>query len=339
MIGWPIRSALLIDYENVAHRVLPDTIANWVAWLERGEFDAARRKRRRFVTKRIYWNSAASHLRGTFEKFGFSCVLCEKLAGLKNGADIKMAMDIVEFTRDNPRIQEFILLTRDSDFVPVLKLLRQRKRRTAVLVDPRSPKVFTTYRTHADTVIPMQDFLQATGYRKPARSQLVRQATRWVGEKAGSAARWPLDQSRRLARSITDRRAAAQAAAEKAAQAARDAAEAAARIGQAVDYTIRVTSLQPNQSTAKKVILRELSKIPGFSTVGARSYLGKGSYRALMQEIARRTDKLRLSFPSGGVSVMYVPRDEEKAGLRVKRRRIRRRPRRTGGGGSGETGG
>lgn len=323
MIGWPIRSALLIDYENVAHRILPDTIPNWVAWLERGEFDAARRKRRRFVTKRIYWNSAANHLRGTFEKFGFSCVLCERLAGLKNGADIKMAMDIVEFTRDKPRIDEFVLLTRDSDFVPVLKLLRQRKRRTAVLVDPRSHKVFSTYRTHADTVIPMQDFLQATGYRKPARRQLIRQATRWIGQKAGNAARWPIDQTRRLARTIADRRAAAQAASEMAAQTANEATDAAARIDQAVDYTIRVTSLQPNQSTAKKVILRELAKIPGFSTSGARSYLGRTSYRALMQEIARRTDKLRLTFPSGGVSVMYVPKDEEKARLRVKRRKKR----------------
>jgi hypothetical protein len=326
MIGWPIRSALLIDYENVAHRVLPDTIPNWVTWLERGEFDSSRRRRRRFVTKRIYWNSAANHLRGTFEKFGFSCVLCEKLAGLKNGADIRMAMDIVEFTRDEPRIQEFILLTRDSDFVPVLKMLRQRKRRTAVLVDPRSHKVFSTYRTHADTVIPIADFLQATGYRKPARRQLIRQATRWVGQKAGNAARWPIDRTRRLARTIADRRAAAQAAAEKTAQAARDAEEAARHIDLAVDYTIRVASLQPNQSTARKAILRELAKIAGFTTgSGPRSYLGRGSYRALMEEIARRTDKVRLSFPSGGVSVMYVPRDEEKAKLRVKRRRLRRK--------------
>jgi len=338
MIGWPIRSALLIDYENVAHRVLPDTIPNWVAWLERGEFDGSRRKRRRFVTKRIYWNSAASHLRGTFEKFGFSCVLCEKLAGLKNGADIKMAMDIVEFTRDKPRIDEFILLTRDSDFVPVLKMLRQRKRLTAVLVDPRSHKVFTTYRRHADTVIPMQDFLQATGYRKPARRQLIQQATRWVGQKAGRAARWPLDQTRRFARTIADRRAATQAAAEKAAKAAEDAAEATERIDLAVDYTIRVTSLQPNQSTARKVILRELAKIPGFSTGGARSFLGKSSYRALMEEIANRTDKLRLTFSSGGVSVMYVPKDEEKAKLRVKRRRLRRKTARRSNG-PGEPGG
>jgi hypothetical protein len=326
MIGWPIRSALLIDYENVAHRTLPDTIPNWVAWLERGEFDAdAPGRRRRFVTKRIYWNSAAQHLRPTFERFGFSCVLCEKFAGLKNGADIRMAMDIVEFTRDMPSIKEFILLTRDSDFVPVLKMLRQQKRRTAVLVDPRSPTVFTTYRTHADSVIPIKDFLQATSYRKLDRIQLLRQATRWVGQQTGRAVLWPIDKTRRIARTIADRRAAVQAAAEKAAQQARGAAAEADQLDLAVNYTIRVTSLQPTQGTANKVILRELAKIPGFSTSGTKSYLGKNNYRALMEEIAKRTDKLRLTFPSGGVSVMYVPKDEVKGQLRVKRRRIRRR--------------
>lgn len=326
MIGWPIRSALLIDYENVAHRTLPDTIPNWVAWLERGEFDTdTPGRRRRFVTKRIYWNSAAQHLRPAFERFGFSCVLCEKFAGLKNGADIRMAMDIVAFTRDMPGIREFILLTRDSDFVPVLKMLRQQKRRTAVLVDPRSPTIFTTYRTHADTVIALQDFLQATSYRKPDRTQLLRQATRWVGQQAGRAALWPLDKTRRIARTIADRRAAAQAVTEKAAQEAQSVAEPVDLLDLAVNYTIRVTSLQPNQGTANKVILRELAKIPGFSTSGARSYLGKNNYRALMEEIAKRTDKLRLTFPSGGVSVTYVPKDEVKGQLRVKRRRVRRR--------------
>jgi len=325
MIGWPIRSALLIDYENVAHRSLPDTISNWVAWLERGEFDADKRQHRRFVTKRIYWNSAANHLRGTFEKFGFSCVLCEKFAGLKNGADIKMAMDIVELTRDMPTIKEFILLTRDSDFVPVLKMLRQRNRRTAVLVDPRSPTIFTTYRTHADAVIPLQEFLQATNYRKPERTQRLRRAARWLRQLAGWAAGWPLDRTRRIARAIADRRAAAQAAAGKSAQGAPKAADEADQMDLAVNHTIRITSLQPNQGTANKAILNELAKITGFSTSGARSYLGKGSYRALMQEIAKRTDKLRLTFPSGGVSVTYLPKDEEKGPLRVKRRRMRRK--------------
>jgi hypothetical protein len=57
-----------------------------------------------------------------------------------------------------------------------------------------------------------------------------------------------------------------------------------------------------------------------------------------MQEIARRTDKLRLTFPSGGVSVMYVPRDEEKASLRVKRRRLRRKAARRAAGSAGEPG-
>ena len=112
MLGWPIPSAVFIDYENVAYRVLPGTIANWVAWLERGEFDA-RRKRRKFLLKRIYWNSSANHLREKFEHHDFEPIVCEKFTGLKNGADIKMAIDVIEATLDDSRIREFILVTRD----------------------------------------------------------------------------------------------------------------------------------------------------------------------------------------------------------------------------------
>ena len=97
MLGWPIPSAVFIDYENVAYRVLPGTIANWVAWLERGEFDASR-KRRKFLLKRIYWNSSANHLREKFEHHDFQPIVCEKFTGLKNGADIKMAIDVIEAT-------------------------------------------------------------------------------------------------------------------------------------------------------------------------------------------------------------------------------------------------
>jgi hypothetical protein len=128
-----------------------------------------------------------------------------------------------------------------------------------------------------------------------------------------------------LSGTIADRRAAAQAATQKAAQEAQTAADEVDQPDVAVSYIIRVTSLQPNQGTANKVILRELAKIPGFATSGAKSYLCKNNYRALMEEVAKRTDKRRLTFPSGGVSVMYVPKDEVKGQLRVKRRRMRRR--------------
>ena len=305
MLGRSIRSAVFIDYENVGHRTLPDTIPNWVTWLERGEFDKATKRRRKLIAKRVYWNSAADHLRDKFQKFGFTTILCPKFAGLKNGADIKMAMDVVEFTRNNPKIKEFILVTKDSDFVPVLQWLRQNKRRTAVLVDPNYPAVFTTYRTHADIVIPTRDFMDATTFEIPVgRRPLRRAAGRVAGAIRGLA--------RSVSTGISDRRAAKQAAAEAAAQKAAVAAQQSTCLEQAVDAVIRITSLQPNLATARRAILRELGNIPGFAQTGRNAFCGLRSYRGLIEEVARTTDRIKITDAGhGGISVWYIPKDEE----------------------------
>ncbi len=107
MLRWPVKSALYIDFENVP--MAPDAIGGWLAWLEDGCFEPLGR-RRRFVQKRVYWNSHAERHRKTFEAQGFSVALVGKYSGLKNGADIRMAMDIVEATYARSEIDEYILL-------------------------------------------------------------------------------------------------------------------------------------------------------------------------------------------------------------------------------------
>jgi hypothetical protein len=47
--------------------------------------------------------------------------------------------------------------------------------------------------------------------------------------------------------------------------------------------------LQPNLATARRAILRELSKIAGFSQTGRNPFCGLNSYRALIEEVAKRT--------------------------------------------------
>jgi NYN domain len=330
MFGRSIRSSLFIDFENIGHRNLPDTIPNWMAWLELGEFDTSARRRRRFVAKRIYWNSAAEHLRKQFEACGFDPILCPKFAGLKNGADIKMAMDIVETARDNPRIKEFILVTKDSDFVPVLQRLRKGQRRTAVLADQNDPARFTTYRQHADIVIPVRAFIQAAAFTRPPSRNLVRRAvnglTGALGRAAAASARQVGGLRRRFSARRAEKRAAAEQAAAAAAQAAaaaeraaaaarRDVEQAAAtktRLEAAVDAAIRITSLRPNMATARKEIMRELVKIRGFARTGRNPFFGFGSYRGLMEEIAKKVDRIRIvDAGNGGITVTYVPKDEE----------------------------
>jgi hypothetical protein len=311
MLGWPVQSALFIDYENVGHRILPDTIPHWVEWLERGEFDT-RRRRRRFLHKRVYWNLSADHHRGTFAQFGFDPVLCERFAGLRNSADITMTIDIIETTLRNPKINEYILVTRDSDFVPVLRRLRQEKKRTAILVDQDNAARFRIFRTHADIVIPMQEFLKATTYVRPTRREAIGRAlTAW---RDG------------VRRRVVSRGAAEPAAADAPRQAAAAAATEDTQIASAVDHVVRTASLQPNQATAQRKIEKELAKIRGFSRTGPRRYFGKGTYRRLMEEVARRTDCIKVTNAvGGGISVSYVPKDDERKPRRLKRRRMRRK--------------
>ena len=71
----------------------------------------------------------------------------------------------------------------------------------------------------------------------------------------------------------------------------------------AEDHVIRVASLRPNEHTARKAIVAELSKIDGFTVTGPQAFCGKGSYKALMEALAKRNDRIRVTRASGtGIS-------------------------------------
>ena len=273
-----IQSALFIDHENVGGLCPPKSIANWVAWLEDGEFDEGRK--RKFLDKRIYWNPSALQHEKAFVAGGFKPILCEKFRRLKNGADIRIALDIAEAIIKSKRIKEFILFTKDTDFVPVLQRLRINERRSTVLVDETQEEVYATFKHHADVVIPVRIFKDAPGYERPVRWARTKRAIGGLiavgGERAKPAAK-PQDP-----------------------------------LELAEHHVIRVISLRPNEHTARVDIVRELSKIDGFTLTGPRSFFGKGNYRNLMEALSKRNDRIRVTKAAGGgISVRYVAKDEE----------------------------
>lgn len=277
-----IKSALFIDRENIA---LPaEAIANWLAWLEDGHFDGG--KRRRFLIKRIYWNSSAERHHEQFKKHGFEIVVCERFAGLGNSADIRMAIDIVEMVRDRPAIKEYILVTSDSDFVPVIQKLDERGKRTAVVVDESQPNVHTTYRQHADVLILKHKLRgEAVAYTRPRRR----------GFGIGRLLRL---------RSIPSSRPT------PASKKSEPTASASAPMAVALDRLIKVTSLKPREYTSQKIIITSWKEIPGFSTSGKSAFFGKGSYRALVSSLAERDKRIRVTTQKGGgTGVMYVAND------------------------------
>ena len=279
-----LRSALFIDYENV--QLDADAIANVVAWLEDGEFDTDKR-RRKLLAKHVYWNSSAEKHRNSYEAHGFNVVLCEKYANLKNGADIRMTMDMVEAMIRRPQIEEFILISKDSDFIPVMQRLGSRSKRTTVLVDESKPSNHTAFSQHADITIPIRILLgEGRKYVRPARGLFERLGLKRRAPKVAKPKVAIADGGAAVATPLPTK----------------------SDIDLAVDKVIKVASRNPSQSTGRQSITKELRGVPGFSTNGGQRYLGLGSYEALVREVAKHDQRITIKTEKlGGMSIVYVP--------------------------------
>jgi uncharacterized LabA/DUF88 family protein len=305
MLRRRIKSALFIDYENVANRALPDTIPHWLAWLEEGEFDEAK-TRRTFIEKRIYWNATAQKHRSAFEEAGFEIVLCDKFATLKNGADIKMALEMLELTFHNPKVQEFILFTSDSDFIPALQKLAEKSKQTAVIVDELKLGPYSAYRYQADILISLQDLLAAVTYEPPARNFLGFKKRKPQEPPAKS------DRTQQAAgakpQQSLDAKGVGQAntgGAPKAAQSQHQLIDEAAK------RIVRLAARTPKSFVGQKKIDDQLKSISGFTKAGAAAYFGTGSYQELMKEIEKRTGRINVTPATGsGIRVKYRPKQD-----------------------------
>ena len=326
MWRWPLRSALYIDFENVP--LPPDAIAKWLAWLEDGLFDAQGR-RRRFLQKRVYWNSHAERHRELFESHGFSVVLVGKFSGLKNGADIRMAMDVVEATYTRSEIDEYILLTSDSDFVPVLVRLREKGKRSAIVATEHRPNIHTTYGLYADALIPSRRLPEAAQYVRRKRGLLA--GWRRTGATESIATRpnagrqdKPSGQPGSLSPSAairprarvtappTDARPTNGPATDARAADARPtdtpSSETANQLDVALQCVVKLMSQQANNFMAQKRVMAELDRVQGFKRQGPLAYLGFASYVELMRELARRDPRIKVvEQPSGGMGVVFRP--------------------------------
>jgi uncharacterized LabA/DUF88 family protein len=285
------RSALFMDFENVRSKVSPAIIEALTSWLEDGKFDEAG-GRRKLITKKIYWNSSDEKHREAFEAAGFEVVLCEKFSSMKNGADIRMALDILETCWSMPDVKEYILFTTDSDFVPVLQRLSEKSKRSAILVNEAKMDAHTAFRIFADVLIPLRQ-LQSEGliYQRSPSGLLrgLRKKTPANGPARPPAKASPADPA--------------------------DGTEASkAKVGdqsllaQAERAVVRVASRTPKKYVTRKAIEGQLQQIKGFKKNGTGAYFGKQDYQGLMMEIGTRDKRVRVQPGRGqSASVMYVP--------------------------------
>jgi hypothetical protein len=183
----PLRAALFIDFDNVylslkqidarAANTFAQRPAMWLDWLEAGRHDAGERKHpRRVLVRNCYLNPAAFHQqRAFFTRAAFNVIDCPALTARgKNSADIVMAMDILDGIQHSTRFDEFIILSSDADFTPVLLRLRENDRLTAVLT---SAVTAAAFREACDTSIDLETFavealgLDADDYRRRQPTQ------------------------------------------------------------------------------------------------------------------------------------------------------------------------
>lgn len=169
----PILTTVFVDYDNIymslrrkseeaAKRFAKDT-ALWLREIESGRLitgtnGASFEQPRRIVMSRCYGNpvprrnsgdnstdmNSFPFIRHHFLRAGFEVVDCPPLtAQLKNSADIRMVMDVRDVLNHETRFEEFIILSGDADFTPVLHRLRAHARRTVVFANDHTAQPYT----------------------------------------------------------------------------------------------------------------------------------------------------------------------------------------------------
>ena len=265
MLARPIKSLLYVDYDNMMGQLgkpFLDRMPNWVMWLEDGQFDPAKRKRR-FIEKRVYWNTPFEAHRQEVERHGFSAILCpSRIKHKKSAADMTIALDAIVEAIEQPGIGECVLLTVDTDFEPLLEKLEDTSRRSVILADPGTASE-AVFREYTEFVIPLEQFKTGMAYKRKV-PLLARIRTRIGAWREAWNAR-------------------------------RDDLAIAAR------HVAKLGKARPGKTLGKKWVVAQLeSKIRNFRTKGKRAYLDCGNYQTLILQIAARDDRFFLhEYPNG----------------------------------------
>lgn len=169
----PLLSTIFIDYDNIylslkrkseeaAKRFAKDA-GLWLREIESGRLITATNglaatAPRRIVMNRCYGNpvprrnssdnatdmNSFPFVRHHFLRAGMEAVDCPPLTSqLKNSADIRMVMDVRDLLGHDTYFDEFIILSGDADFTPLLHRLRAHARRTVVFANDHTAAPYT----------------------------------------------------------------------------------------------------------------------------------------------------------------------------------------------------
>ncbi|MCF6199344.1 MAG: NYN domain-containing protein, partial [Hyphomicrobiaceae bacterium] len=101
---------------------------------------------------------------------GYEVIDCPPLTNqLKNGSDIRMVLDMRDLLDHTPQIDEFIIMSGDSDFVPILLRLRAHDRRTMIYGSLQTAKSYTSLADEIITEEALVSFLHQSAGRPAPR--------------------------------------------------------------------------------------------------------------------------------------------------------------------------
>jgi len=169
----PVLSTVFVDYDNIylslkrknedaAKRFAKDSNV-WLQGIVSGELITptspyVATTERRIAMNRCYGNpvprrnahdnstdmNSFPFIRHHFLRSGFEVIDCPPLtAQLKNSADIRIVMDVRDILTHDTFFDEFIILSGDADFTPVLHRLRAHARRTVVFANHHTAQPYT----------------------------------------------------------------------------------------------------------------------------------------------------------------------------------------------------
>ena len=187
-------SALFIDFDNIylslkgrAEEAASRFSRNPSFWLSQVVSGSLIRSdplphgmRRRLAVGRCYGNpvprrsgrdgagdpTSFAYMRHNFMRAGLEVVDCPHLTSqFKNSSDIRIACDIRDYLDHATRFDEFIILSGDADFTPVLLSLRSHNRQTIIYAnDYTSPY----YKAFADGQVEEEDLIRCLMQGEPA---------------------------------------------------------------------------------------------------------------------------------------------------------------------------
>ncbi len=169
------RSALFVDFDNVysglrdidpaAAREFATNPGRWLRWFQDGMPGAGAEpetgaERRRVLIRRAYLNPKSfGHYRPYFVRSSFAVTDCPPLTSMgKTATDIHMVIDMLDALHHKTHFDEFIILSGDADFSPVLMRLRGYDRRTVVFSAGPASHAF---RAACDMLISEDVFIEA----------------------------------------------------------------------------------------------------------------------------------------------------------------------------------